>query len=155
MYFDFLLSCYCSVAKLCPTLCDPMGWSTPGFPVLHHLPDCAQIHVHWVSDAIHPSHPLPPHFSSCLQSFPVSESFPMSWLFASDSQSIGVSALTSVLLMNIQDWFPLGLTGWIALQSKGLSRVFFNTTVQKHLFFGAHCSLWFNSHISAWLLGKQ
>ena len=94
-------------------------------------------------------------FSSCPQSFPASGSFQMSQLSASGGQSIGVSASTSVLPMNIQDWFPLGLTGWIALQSKGLSRVFFNTTVQKHLFFGAHCSLWFNSHISAWLLGKQ
>ena len=72
-------------------------------------------------------------FSSCLQSFPTSGSFPMSWLFASGGQSIGASS--SVLPMNIQDWFPLGLTGWISLQSKGLSRVFSNTTAQKHQFF--------------------
>ena len=153
MYLDFLLS-YCSVAKSCPTLCDPMGCSTPGFPVLQHLPDFAQIHVHWVSDVIQPSHPRPPHFSSCLQLFPVSESFPMSWLFASGGQSIGASASASVFPMNIQDWFPLGLTSWISLQSKGLSRVF-NTTIQKHLFFGAQPSLWSNSHISTWLLEKQ
>ena len=76
-------------------------------------------------------------FSSCLQSFPASGSFPMSRFFASGGQSIGVSASTSVLLMNIQDWFPLGWTGWISLQSKGLSRVFSNTTVQKHQFFAA------------------
>ena len=76
-------------------------------------------------------------FSSCLQSFPASGSFQTSQFFASDSQRIGVSASTSVLPMNIQDWFPLGCTGWISLQFKGLSRVFSNTTVQKHQFFGA------------------
>jgi len=80
-------------------------------------------------------------FYSCLQSFPVLGSFPMSQFFASGSQSIGASALASVLLMNIQDWFPLGLTGLISLQSKGLSRVFSNTTVQKHQFFGTQLSL--------------
>ena len=71
-------------------------------------------------------------FSSCLQSFPASESFPMTQFFESGGQSIGASALASVLPMNIQDWFPVGLTGWISLQSKGLSRVFSSTTVQKH-----------------------
>ena len=76
-------------------------------------------------------------FSSCLQFFPAPESFPMSQSFASGGQSIGVSASASVLPMNIQDWFPSGLTGWISLQPKGLSRVFSNTTVQKHQFFGA------------------
>ena len=76
-------------------------------------------------------------FSTCLQSFPASESFPVSQLFASGGQSIGVSALTSVLPMNTQDWSLLGWTSWISLQSKGLSRVFSNTTVQKHQFFGA------------------
>ena len=80
-------------------------------------------------------------FSSLLQSFPASGSFPMSRLFASGGQNIGVSALTSVLPMNVQDWLPLGLTGWISLQSKGLSWVFFNTTVQKHQFFGTQLSL--------------
>ena len=79
---------------------------------------------------------------SCLQSFPASKSFPVSWLFVSAGQSIGASALASVLSMNIQDWFPLGLTGLISLQSKGLSRVFSNTTVQKHQFFGTQPSLW-------------
>ena len=91
---------------------------------------------------------------SCLQSFPVSGSFLTSQLFASGGQSIGASALTSVLPMNIQDWFPLGLTGWISLQSKGLSRVFSKTTVQKHQLFSAQLSLWFNSHIHTWLLEK-
>ena len=80
-------------------------------------------------------------FSSYLQSFPASVSFPMSQFFTSGGQSIGVSASTSVLPMNTQDWSPLGWTGWISLQSKGLSRVFSNTTVQKHQFFGAQLSL--------------
>ena len=80
-------------------------------------------------------------FSSCLQSFPASGSFQMSQLFASGGQSIGLSALASVLPMNIQDWFPLGWTDWISLRSKGLSRVFSNTTVQKHQFFSAQLSL--------------
>ena len=93
-------------------------------------------------------------FSSCLQSLPVSGSFPMSQLFASGSQSTGASASASVLQMNIQDWFPLGWTGWISLQSKGLSRAFTNTTVQNHQFLGAQLSLWSNSHIHTWLLEK-
>ena len=80
-------------------------------------------------------------FSSCLQSFPASGSFPMSQFFTSGGQSIGVSAPASVLPMNIQDWFPLGWTGWTSFQSKGLSRVFSNTTVQKHQIFGAQLSL--------------
>ena len=93
-------------------------------------------------------------FSSCLQSFPATGSFPMSQFFASGGHSIGVSASTSVLPMNIQDWFPLEWTGWVSLQSKGLSRVFSSTTVQKHQFFGIHPSLWPNSHIHTWLLEK-
>ena len=93
-------------------------------------------------------------FSSCPQSFPASGSFQMSQLFTSGGQSIGVTVSTSVLLMNIQDWSPLGWTGWISLQSKGLSRVFSNTTVQKHQFFGAQLSLWSNSYIHRWLLEK-
>ena len=93
-------------------------------------------------------------FSSCLQSFPASASFTVSQFFASDGQSIGVSASASVLPMNIQDWFPWGLTGWISLQSKGLSRVFSNTTVQKHQCFDTQLSLWSNSHIHTWLLEK-
>ena len=89
---------------------------------------------------------------SCPQSFPASGSLPMSQLFASSGQSIGVSASTSVLPMNTQDWSPLGWTCWISLQSKGLSRVFSNTTVHKHQFFGAQLSIWSNSHIHTWLL---
>ena len=93
-------------------------------------------------------------FSSCLQSFPASGYFQMSQFFTSGGQSIRVSASASVLPMNIQDWFTLGWTDWISLQSKGLSRVFSNTTVQKHQFFDAHVSLWSNSHIHTWLLEK-
>ena len=93
-------------------------------------------------------------FSSCLQSFLASGSFPMSQVFTSGGQSIGVSASTSVLPMNTQDWSPLGLTSLISLQSKGLSRVLSNTTVQKHRFFNAHLSLWSNSHIHTRLLEK-
>ena len=93
-------------------------------------------------------------FSSCPQSLPASESFPMSQFFASDGQSIGVSASASVLPMNIQDWFPLRWTGWISLQSKGLSRVFSNITVQKHQFFGTQLSSQSSSHIHTWPLEK-
>ena len=93
----------------------------------------------WCHPTTHPSSVVP--FSSCLQSFPASGSFPMSQFFASGLQSIRASASASALPMNIQDWFPLGLTGLISLQSKGLSRVFSNTTVQKHQFFGAQLSL--------------
>ena len=93
-------------------------------------------------------------FSSCPQSLPASESFPMSQLFAWGDQSIGVSASTSVLPMNTQDWSPLGWTGWISFQSKGLSRVFSNTTVQKHQFIGAQLSSQSNSHIHTWPLEK-
>ena len=93
-------------------------------------------------------------FSSCRQSLPASGSFPISQLFTWDGQSIGVSAWASVLPMNTQDWSPLGWTGWISLHFKGLSRVFSNTTVQKHQFFGAQLSLWSNSHIHTWLLEK-
>ena len=93
-------------------------------------------------------------FSSCLQSFPGSGSFPMSQIFPSGGQSIGVSASAPVLLMNIQDWSPLGWTGWISSQSKGLSRVFSNTTVQKHQLFDAQLLLWSKSHIPTWLLER-
>ena len=93
-------------------------------------------------------------FSSCCQSLPESGSFPMSQLFAWGGQSTGVSVLASVLPMNTQDWSPSEWTGWISLQSKGLSGVFSNTTVQKHQFFSARLSLWSNSHIHSWLLEK-
>ena len=145
--------CCFSVARSCPPLCDTIYFSMPGFSVLHYLPELAQTHVHWVGDSIQPSPLLVIPFSSCLQSFPASGSFPMSQLFSSGGQSIGTSASASALPMNIQDWFPLGLTDLI-LQSKGLSRVFSNTTVQKHQFFRVQPSLWSNSHIHTWLLEK-
>ena len=91
---------FSSVTQSCPTICDPMNRSTPGLPVHHQLPEFTETHVHWVSDAIQPSHPLIP-FSSCPQSLPASESFPMSQLFAWGGQSTGVSALTSFLPKNI------------------------------------------------------
>ena len=109
--------CCCSVAQSCPAVCDPVDCGTPGFPVLHHLPELAQSHVHWVSDATISSSVFP--FSSCLQSFPASGSFLMSRLFPSGGQSTGASASASVLPVNTQGWFPLGWTGWISLQSKG------------------------------------
>ena len=93
-------------------------------------------------------------FSSCLHSFPALGSFLISQFFVSGGQSIGASVSASVLPVNIQDWFPLGLTGWISLQSKGLSRVFSNTTVQKYQFFGTQLSLWSNPHIHTWSLEK-
>ena len=112
-----------------------------------------KLNVHQVGDAIQPSHPVVP-FSSCPQSLPASGSFPTSQLFAWGGQSSRVSALASVLPMNTQDWSPLGWTGWISLQSKGLSRVFSNTTVQKHQFFGSQFSSQSNSHIHTWPLEK-
>ena len=107
--------------------------------------------IQWCHPTISPS-VIP--FSSCVQSFPASGSFQMSQFFASGGQSTGASASASVLPMNIQDWSPLGWTGWISLQSKGLSRVFCNTTVQKHQFFCAQLSSQSNSHIHTWPLEK-
>ena len=121
-----------------------MDCTTSGFPVHHQLPELAQTHVHWVNDAIQPSHPLSSHSPP---SFPASGSFPVSQFFALGDQSIGASPSASVLPMNIQAWSPLGWTGWISLQSKGLSRVFSNTTVQKHQFFDAQSYLWSNFNI--------
>ena len=117
------MSQFSSVAQLCLSLWDPTDCRTPGFP------------VHQWSHPTISSFVVP--FSSCLQSFPASGFFPMSQFFKSGGQSVGASASASVLPMDIQDWFPLGLTGWISLQSKGLPKVLSNTTVQKHQFFGA------------------
>ena len=115
--------------------------SMPGLLIHHQLLEFTQTHCpfSWWCHPTISSSVLP--FSSCLQSFPASGSFQMTQLFISGGQSIGVSALTSVLQMNIQDWSPLGWTGWISLKSKGLSRVFSDTTVQKHQFFSAQFSL--------------
>ena len=126
--------CYCSVTQWFPALCNPMDCSTPGFPVLHHLPEFAQTHVHWVSGVIQPSHPLsspsPPAFNlSGTRAFS-NESvlhlrWPKYWSFSFSTSPFN----------DIQDWFALGLTGLISLQFKGLLRIFSNTTVQKHQFF--------------------
>ena len=108
-----------------------MNCSMPGLPVLHYHLVFAQTHVHWVGDAIQSSHSLLPPSLLCAQSFSASWSFPKSQFFTSGGQSIRASASAPVLPMNIQGWFPLGLTSLISLQSKGFSRVFFNTTIQK------------------------
>ena len=144
---------FSSVAQLCPTLCDPMNRSMPGLPVHHQLPEFTQTHIHqqWWHPAVSSS--VVP-FSSCPQSLPASESFPMSQLFTWRGQRTGVSALASLLPKNIWDWSPSEWTGWISLQSKGLSRVFSNTTVQKHQVFGAQLSSKYNSYIHTWLLEK-
>ena len=146
--------CCCSVAQSRPTLCDPMDYSTPGFCVLHHVLELAQTHVHWVGDAIQIISSSVILFSSCLQSFPASGSFQISQLFTSGGQSTGAWASASILPMNIQDWFPLGFTGLISLQSKGLSKIFPSNTIQKHRFFVTQLSLWYNSHIHKWLMEK-
>ena len=145
--------CCCSVAQLCLTLCHPVDCSTPGFPVLHYLPEFTQTHVHWVGDAIQPSHtllsPSPPAFN-----LSQNQGLFLSQLFTSSGQNITASASASVLPMNIQGWFPLGLTDLIFLQPKGLSRVFSSTTVRRHQFFGAQPFLLSHSHICIWPLKK-
>ena len=142
--------CCWSAAKLRPTLGNPMDYGMPGSSVLHYLPELAQTDVHWVGDAIYlilcRSHLL------CLQSFPAPGSFPMSWLFASGGQSIGVSALASVVPVNIQEWFPLGLTGLILL-SKGLSKVFSSTTSSLHPY--KRCVVYRGAIIPVFQLRKQ
>ena len=147
--------------------CSVVFYSLQLHELQHARPPCPSptpgaypTHVCWVRDAIRDSWCYPTisssviPFSSCPQSFPASGSFQISQLFAPGGQSIRVSASTSVLPMNTQDWSPLGWTGWISLQSKGLSRIFSNSTVQKYQFFGAQLSLWSNSHIHTWLLEK-
>ena len=120
---------FSSVAQLCPTLCDPMNHSTPGLPVHHQLSEFTQTHVHRVSDAIQPSHPLSSPFPPAPNPSQ-HQSFPMSQLFTGGGQSTRVSALASFLPKKSQGWSPPEWTDWISLQSKGLSRVFSNTTVQ-------------------------
>ena len=130
---------FSSVTQSCPTLCNPMDCSTPGFPVYHQLPELAQTHVHWVSDATQPSHPLSPTFPPAFDLS--SGSFLMSQLFESGDQSIGASASASVLPVNFKGLFPLRLTSLISFQSNGLSRVFSSTTFWKHQFFNTWSSL--------------
>ena len=150
LLWSLLLSC-CSFTQSCVTLYDPMDCSTPGFLALPGACSISCPSSQWchptISSSVFP-------FSFCLQSFPAPGSFLMSRLFISGGQSIGTSASASVLPMNIQDWFPLGLTGLISLQSKGLSRVFSSITVQKHQFFGTQPSSQSNSHIHTWPLEK-
>jgi len=130
---------FSSVAQSCPTLCNPMDCSMLGLPAHHQLPEFTQTHVHWVRDAIQPSHPL----SSTSPTFNISQHQGLfKWVSLNQvAKVLGVSASASILPMNIQDWSPLGWTGWISLQSKGLSRVFSKTTVQKHQFFSAQLYL--------------
>ena len=124
---------FSSVNQSCPTLCNPMDYSTPRLPVHHQFPELAQTHVHQVRDAIQPIPYSVIPFSSCLQSFPALGSFPTNQFFTSGGQSIGSPALASVLLMNIQGWFSLGLTGLISLRSKGHWRFFFITPLFKSI----------------------
>ena len=138
------------VTRSCPTLCDPMNCSTPGLPVHHQLPEFTQTHVHWGGDAIQPSHPLlspsPPAFSlSQHQGL-------FKWVSSSHqvAKVLEFERQHQSFQCNTQDWSPLGWTGWISLQSKGLSRVFSSTRVQKHQFFGAQLSSQSNSHIHTW-----
>ena len=147
------MSCCCSVIKLCLTL-RTNGIQHTRLPCPSPSPrvcsnSCA------LSQWCHPtiSFSVIP-FSSCLQSFPASGSFSVNWLFTSGGHRVGASALASVLPMNMQGWFSLRLTGLNSLQSTGLSRVFSNTTVQRHQFFSTQSSLWSNSHICTWLLKK-
>ena len=135
--FPILRPCCCSVTKSCLTLCDPKVCSTPGFPVRHYLPKFAQTHVHWVSDAIQPSHPLSPPSPPALCLFQDQGLLQWIGLF----QSIRASA--SVLPMNIQGWFPLGLTGLLSLHSKGLSRVLFSTdSLKRKIRLREHLPFW-------------
>ena len=150
-----LSPCFISVQSISyVSLYGLMDCSTPDFPIHYQLFKLAQAHVNRVNDTIQPSHPVCCPLLLLPSIFPSSGSFPMSLFFSSGGQSIGVSASASVLPVKVQDWFPLGLTGLISLQSKELSRVFSNTTVQKHPFFGAQLSLWFISRIHTWLLEK-
>ena len=142
-----------SVAQLCPTLCDPMNCTTPGLPVHHQLPEFTQTHVHRVGDAIQPSHPLS---SPSPAPNPSQHQSLFQWVNSSHevAKVREFSALASFLPKNTQDWSPLEWTGWISLQSKGLSRVFSNTTVQKHQFFAAQLSSKSKSHIHTRSLKK-
>ena len=129
---------FSSVAHSCLTLCDPMDFSMSGFPVHYQLLELTQTHVHWVGDAIQPSHPLS---SLSPPTFPSIRGFSNEPVLHIKKLKYWSLASPSVLPMNIQDWFPLGWTGWISLLSKGLSRVFSNTIVEKHQFFSAQLSL--------------
>ena len=143
---------FSSVTQSCPTLCDPMNRSTPGFPVHHQLPEFTQTHVHRVSDDSQPSHPL--SSPSPLAPNPSHNQSLFWWVNSSYEVAKVLEFLASFLPKKSQDWSPSEWTGWISLQSKGLSRVFSNTTVQKHQFFDTQLSSHSNSHIHTWLLEK-
>ena len=142
---------FSSVAQSCLTLCDPMNCSTPGLPVHHQLPEFTQTHVYQVGDAIQPSHPL---LSPSPPAPNPSQHQSLSQWVSSSPEVARVSALASFLPKNTQDWSLSEWTGWISLQSKGLSGVFSKSTVQKHQFFGAQLSSQSNSHIHTWPLEK-
>ena len=149
----YICCCCCTVAKSCLTPCNPMDCSTPGFPVLHYLLHFAQTHVHWAVTSS--NHLILCHHLLLLPSIlPSIRVFSSESAFQSGGQGIGSSASASVLPVNIQGWFPLWLTSLISLQSKGVSRVFSNTTIGKHQFFSVQPSVWSNSHIHTWLLEK-
>ena len=136
---SFIRYQFSSLTQSCPTLCDPMNWGTPGLPVIHQLPESTQTQVHWVGDAIQPSHSL---------SSPSPPALNLSQHQGLFQQVSSLHQVAKVLEFQLQhqsfqwifNWSPLGWTGWISLQSKGLSRVFSNTTVQNHQFFGAQLS---------------
>ena len=131
--------CCCLVTKLCPTLVNP--WAVAPQASLSFTISQSLFRLRSIESLMPSNHLILSPFSSCPQSFPVSESFRMSQLFAWSSQSTGSLVSASVFPMNMHGWFPLGLTGLISWLSQGLSRVFSNTTVQKHQFFGAQCNL--------------
>ena len=151
--FSLIFVLFSSVTQLCPVLCDPMNRSTSGLPSITNSGVYSNSFPssRWGHPAISSS-VVPFSFSS--QSLPAPGSFPVSQHFAWGGQSIGVSASASVPPVNTQDWSPSGWTGWISLQSKGFSRVFSNTTVQKHQFFSSQLSSQSNSHIHTWPLEK-
>ena len=144
---------FSSVTQLCLTLCDPIDCKSPGLPPSPTPGACSNsCPLSWWCHSTISSSVVP--FSACLHSFPASGSFLMNQFFTSGGQSIGDSASASVPPMNIQDWFLLGWSSLISLQSKGLSRVFSNTTIQNHQFFGIQLSLWSNCQIHTWLVEK-
>ena len=148
--FSFQFS---SVAQSCPTVVTP--WTAARQVFLSITNFWSLLKLMSIKSVMPSNHLILCHPLLLLPSiFPSNRSFPVSQFFMSGGQSFGVSASASVCPVNIQDWFPIGLTGWISLQSNGLSRVFFNTTVQKHQFFSAQLSLWSNSHIHMWLQEK-
>ena len=155
-WFKYIHFQFSSIAQSCLILCDPVDISTPGLLVHHQLPEFTETHVHWVSDAIQPSHPLlspspPAPIPPSIRVFSNETTLRMRW---PKYWSFSFSWFSWFLPKKSQGWSPSEWTGWISLQSKGFSRVFSNTTVQKHQFFGAQLSSQSNSHIHTWPLEK-